>query len=81
MHVDITEQKRGEERSRRFGSAMDAIVDAKPLEMLRHRADGSSVWVEAQHAGIERNSRGAIPRMCAAGDSAASLGENTGETS
>jgi diguanylate cyclase (GGDEF)-like protein/PAS domain S-box-containing protein len=104
MHVDITEQKRGEERSRRFGKAMDAIVDAiylvdrssmrfihvndaacrmqertreqllalepgvilglsraelervydaliadrvdaKPLEMLRHRADGSSVWV------------------------------------
>jgi diguanylate cyclase (GGDEF)-like protein/PAS domain S-box-containing protein len=28
MHVNITEQKRGEERSRRFGKAMDAIVDA-----------------------------------------------------
>jgi diguanylate cyclase (GGDEF)-like protein/PAS domain S-box-containing protein len=28
MHVDITEQRRGEERSRRFGKAMDAIVDA-----------------------------------------------------
>jgi diguanylate cyclase (GGDEF)-like protein/PAS domain S-box-containing protein len=28
MHVNITEQKRGEERSRRFGTAMDAIVDA-----------------------------------------------------
>jgi diguanylate cyclase (GGDEF)-like protein/PAS domain S-box-containing protein len=107
MHVDITEQKRGEERSRRFGKAMDAIVDAiylvdrssmrfihvndaacrmqdrtreqllalepgvilglssaeleriydaliadgvdaKPLEMLRHRADGSIVWVEVR---------------------------------
>jgi diguanylate cyclase (GGDEF)-like protein/PAS domain S-box-containing protein len=107
MHVDVTDQKRGEERSRRFGKAMDAIddaiylvdrssmrfvhvndaacrmqnrtreqllalepgtnlglsrpelervydaliadgVDAKPLEMLRHRADGSSVWVEVR---------------------------------
>jgi diguanylate cyclase (GGDEF)-like protein/PAS domain S-box-containing protein len=28
MHVNITEQTRGEERSRRFGTAMDAIVDA-----------------------------------------------------
>jgi len=28
MHLNITEQKRGEERSRRFGTAMDAIVDA-----------------------------------------------------
>ena len=28
MHVDITEQKRGEQRSQRFGTAMDAIVDA-----------------------------------------------------
>jgi diguanylate cyclase (GGDEF)-like protein/PAS domain S-box-containing protein len=114
MHLNITEQKRGEERSRRFGTAMDAIVDAiylvdrstmqfvhvndaacamqnrtrkqimeldpsailgisraelertydslitggvdaKPLEMLRRRADGSLVWVEvrrqAQHSG------------------------------
>ena len=107
MHVDITEQKLGEERSRRFGKAMDAIVDAiylvdrssmrfihvndaacrmqdrtreqllalepgvilglsraelervydaliadrvdaKPLEMLRHRPDGSSEWVEVR---------------------------------
>jgi PAS domain S-box-containing protein len=105
MHVDITEQRRGEERSRRFGKAMDAIVDAiylvdrssmrfvhvndaacrmqnrtreqllalepdvileisrtelertydaliadevdaKPLEMLRRRADGSKMWIE-----------------------------------
>jgi diguanylate cyclase (GGDEF)-like protein/PAS domain S-box-containing protein len=28
MHVNITEQKRGEQRSLRFGTAMDAIVDA-----------------------------------------------------
>jgi diguanylate cyclase (GGDEF)-like protein/PAS domain S-box-containing protein len=28
MHVDITEQRRDEERSRRFGKAMDAIADA-----------------------------------------------------
>jgi diguanylate cyclase (GGDEF)-like protein/PAS domain S-box-containing protein len=28
MHVNITEQKRGEQRSQRFGTAMDAIVDA-----------------------------------------------------
>jgi diguanylate cyclase (GGDEF)-like protein/PAS domain S-box-containing protein len=107
MHVDITEQKRGEERSRRFAKAMDAIVDAiylvdrssmrfvhvndaacdmqdrtrrqllalepeialgipraelertydaliasgvdaKPLEMLRRRADGSSAWLEVR---------------------------------
>jgi diguanylate cyclase (GGDEF)-like protein/PAS domain S-box-containing protein len=107
MHVNITEQKRGEERSRRFGKAMDAIVDAiylvdrssmrfvhvndaacemqnrtreqllalepdlilgvsraelertydaliadgvgaKPLEMLRRRADGSCMWVEVR---------------------------------
>jgi diguanylate cyclase (GGDEF)-like protein/PAS domain S-box-containing protein len=114
MHVNITEQKRDEDRSLRFGTAMDAIVDAiylvdrasmrfvhvndaackmqnrtreqlltlepadilgisraelertydaliadgvdgPPLEMLRRRADGSSVWVEirrqAQYSG------------------------------
>lgn len=28
MHVDVTEQKRGEQRSQRFGTAMDAIADA-----------------------------------------------------
>jgi len=28
MHINITEQKRGEETSRRFGEAMNAIVDA-----------------------------------------------------
>ncbi len=28
MHVNITEQKRSEERSRRFGTAMDAVADA-----------------------------------------------------
>jgi diguanylate cyclase (GGDEF)-like protein/PAS domain S-box-containing protein len=28
MHINITEQKRGEQRSQRFGTAMDAIVDA-----------------------------------------------------
>jgi diguanylate cyclase (GGDEF)-like protein/PAS domain S-box-containing protein len=28
MHLNITKQKHGEERSRRFGKAMDAIVDA-----------------------------------------------------
>jgi PAS domain S-box-containing protein len=114
MHVDVTEQKRGEERSRRFSIAMDAIVDSiylvdratmrfvhvndaacrmqnktraqllatdpelilgasreelektydelihrgvdsKPLELMRHRADGACVWVEVrrqpQHSG------------------------------
>jgi diguanylate cyclase (GGDEF)-like protein/PAS domain S-box-containing protein len=113
MYVNITEQKRSEERSRRFATAMDAIVDAiylvdrssmrfvhindaacrmqsrtrkqvmeqlpedvlgvsraelartydalivsgvdaKPLEMLRRRGDGSLAWVElrrqAQHS-------------------------------
>jgi diguanylate cyclase (GGDEF)-like protein/PAS domain S-box-containing protein len=107
MHVNITEQKRGEERSRRFGEAMDAIVDAvylvdrssmrfvhvnnaacgmqnrtreqllasepevilgssraeleytydaliatgidaEPVELLRRRADGTSVWTEVR---------------------------------
>jgi diguanylate cyclase (GGDEF)-like protein/PAS domain S-box-containing protein len=114
MHVNITEQKREEERSRRFDFAMDAVADgiylvdrssmqfihvneaackmqnrtreqlmaldpavilgtsraelerdydsliaegveAKPVEMLRRRADGSPVWFEvrrqAQHSG------------------------------
>jgi diguanylate cyclase (GGDEF)-like protein/PAS domain S-box-containing protein len=114
MHVDITDQKRGEVRSIRFGTAMNAVVDsiylvdratmryvhvndaacrlqkktreelmatgpettlgvsleelerlydaviaggveAKPVELLRRRADGSNIWVEirrqAQHSG------------------------------
>jgi diguanylate cyclase (GGDEF)-like protein/PAS domain S-box-containing protein len=114
MHVDITDQKRGEVRSFRFGTAMNAVVDsvylvdratmryvhvndaacrlqkktreelmamgpevvlgvslgelqhlydaliaggveAKPVELLRRRADGSNIWVEirrqAQHSG------------------------------
>jgi diguanylate cyclase (GGDEF)-like protein/PAS domain S-box-containing protein len=114
MHVDITDQKLGEVRSIRFGTAMNAVVDsiylvdratmryvhvndaacrlqkktreelmatrpettlgvsleeleqlydaliaggveAKPVELLRRRADGSAIWVEirrqAQHSG------------------------------
>jgi diguanylate cyclase (GGDEF)-like protein/PAS domain S-box-containing protein len=105
MYLNITEQKHGEERSRRFGTAMDAIVDAiflidrssmrfihvndaacriqnktrsellasspesllggsraelehtydalidsgaeaKPLEILRRRSDGTTTWIE-----------------------------------
>jgi diguanylate cyclase (GGDEF)-like protein/PAS domain S-box-containing protein len=107
MHVDITDQKRGEQSLRRFAAAMDATVDAiylidrarmefihfndaacrmqgktreevfagglhgalgiplaelartydrliagtgveEPLELLRHRADGSEYWLEVR---------------------------------
>jgi diguanylate cyclase (GGDEF)-like protein/PAS domain S-box-containing protein len=53
-HVNITEQKRGEERSRRFGEAMDAMVDAV---YLVDRSSMRFVHVNNAACGMQNESR------------------------
>jgi diguanylate cyclase (GGDEF)-like protein/PAS domain S-box-containing protein len=54
MHVNITEQKRGEERSRRFAKAMDAIVDAI---YLVDRSSMRLVYVNDAACGMQNKTR------------------------
>ena len=54
MHVNITDRKRGEEKSRRFAKAMDAIVDAI---YLVDRSSMRFVYVNDAACGMQNKTR------------------------
>jgi diguanylate cyclase (GGDEF)-like protein/PAS domain S-box-containing protein len=54
MHVNITDRKRGEERSRRFAKAMDAMVDAI---YLVDRSSMRFVYVNDAACGMQNKTR------------------------